>query len=145
MKKLYRSNSDRMIAGVCGGLGEYFSIDPVLIRALFVLLAFMGGFGVVLYILLSFITPEEGDSAAQPRDTVGVEGEGGPAIIQDPPIHLPKTPDRRWIFGVVIIVVGAFLLLNNLAPLYSWIWVYGLPFIIIFLGVALLFKVRPKK
>jgi len=58
-KKLYRSRNERMIAGVCGGLGEYFSIDPTLIRLLFVFAALAGGPGLVAYIILLVVVPEE--------------------------------------------------------------------------------------
>lgn len=58
-KKLRRSKKDRVIAGVCGGLGEYFSLDPVLFRVLFVFLAFIGAGGILLYILLWLVIPEK--------------------------------------------------------------------------------------
>ena len=58
-RKLYRSRNERMIAGVCGGLGEYFNIDPTLIRLLFVFLALAGGPGLVAYIVLLIVVPEE--------------------------------------------------------------------------------------
>jgi phage shock protein C len=51
-KKLYRSSRGKVIAGVCTGLGEYFEIDPVLIRALFIIALFSGGIGVTLYFVL---------------------------------------------------------------------------------------------
>ena len=58
-KKLYRSLSNRMICGVCGGIGEYFNIDPTLIRLLWVLLS-MGscGTGLLIYIIAAVIIPE---------------------------------------------------------------------------------------
>lgn len=52
MKKLYRSETDRKLAGVCGGLGEYFDIDPVIFRIAFVALFFVGGFGLLLYLIM---------------------------------------------------------------------------------------------
>jgi phage shock protein C len=58
-KKLRRSSGQRMIAGVCGGLAEYFNVDPILIRLVFVVLAFMGAGGVLLYIVLWIIMPED--------------------------------------------------------------------------------------
>jgi phage shock protein C len=59
VKKLYRSRKDRMLAGICGGLGEMFSIDPTLIRLIFALIAlFTLGTAVVVYILGWIIIPE---------------------------------------------------------------------------------------
>ncbi len=58
-RKLYRSRTNRQVAGVCGGLAEYFSIDVTLIRVLFVVLAVLGGSGIVLYLALWIIVPRE--------------------------------------------------------------------------------------
>jgi len=60
-KRLYRSRDERMIAGVCGGIGEYFNADPTVIRVIFVILAILG-FGVgglVLYLAMWLIVPEQ--------------------------------------------------------------------------------------
>ncbi len=57
-KKLYRSTKNKVLGGVCGGLGEYFDIDPSLVRLLWVLVVFMGGSGVLIYIILWVILPE---------------------------------------------------------------------------------------
>jgi phage shock protein C len=58
-KRLYRSRKERMIAGVCGGVGEYFGIDPTLVRLLFVVAALFGGPGLLLYLLMMIVVPEE--------------------------------------------------------------------------------------
>lgn len=60
-KKLYRSRSNRMITGVCGGIGEYFGIDPTLVRVGLVIFACLGFSGVIAYIIASIIIPEEGN------------------------------------------------------------------------------------
>jgi phage shock protein PspC (stress-responsive transcriptional regulator) len=59
--RLYRSRSQKMISGVCGGLGEYFDVDPVLIRLLFVVTAFISGVGILAYIVLWIVVPFDGD------------------------------------------------------------------------------------
>ena len=58
-KRLTRSRDDRWLAGICGGLGAYFGLDPTLIRVLFILFAFAVGGGFLLYILLWIIIPLE--------------------------------------------------------------------------------------
>jgi phage shock protein C len=58
-RKLYRSTSNRQVAGVCGGLAEYFNLDPTLIRVLFVVLAVLGGSGIILYLALWIIVPKQ--------------------------------------------------------------------------------------
>ena len=60
-KKLYRSEKNRMIAGVCGGLAEYFDVDPVVVRLLWVVVTFFIGSGILLYILACIIMPNEKD------------------------------------------------------------------------------------
>ena len=60
MKQLYRSTTNRKIAGVCGGLGEYFNIDPTIIRVVFVVLALPGGLpGVIPYAILWIFVPQD--------------------------------------------------------------------------------------
>lgn len=58
-KRLYRSRADRRLAGVCGGIADYLAVDPTIIRIIWVLFAIAGGPGVVLYIILAAIIPEE--------------------------------------------------------------------------------------
>ena len=62
-KRLYRSRTERMVAGVCGGLAEYFDIDPTIVRLVFVLLALAGGPGLLIYIVMAIVVPEEGGSS----------------------------------------------------------------------------------
>lgn len=56
-KRLTRSSTDKMIAGVCGGLGEYFDLDATVFRIIFVVLGLLSGFGVVLYLILILVIP----------------------------------------------------------------------------------------
>jgi phage shock protein C len=58
-RTLYRSRTNRQIAGVCGGLAEYFHLDATLIRVIFAVLAVMGGSGLLLYVILWLVVPEE--------------------------------------------------------------------------------------
>ncbi|MBD3160876.1 MAG: PspC domain-containing protein [Candidatus Eisenbacteria bacterium] len=58
-KRLYRSRTDRVLAGVCGGLADYLGMDPVLVRVLWVVIVLSFGVGIIAYILLWLLTPEE--------------------------------------------------------------------------------------
>ena len=58
-RKLYRSKTNRKLAGVCGGLAQYFNTDATLIRVLFVVLTVLGGSGILLYLALWIIVPTE--------------------------------------------------------------------------------------
>jgi phage shock protein PspC (stress-responsive transcriptional regulator) len=62
-RKLYRSRTDRKLAGVCGGLAQYFNLDATLIRVLFIVLAVLGA-GLVIYLAMWIIVPNEPQGAA---------------------------------------------------------------------------------
>ena len=57
--KLYRSKTNRKLAGVCGGLGEYFDIDPVIVRIAWIIFTLMGGAGVLAYIIGWLVIPDQ--------------------------------------------------------------------------------------
>ncbi len=59
MKKLHKSATQRMIAGVCGGIAEYFNIDPTIVRLVTVILSLCFGGGVLAYIIAALIMPKE--------------------------------------------------------------------------------------
>lgn len=59
MKRLYKSRTERKLCGVCGGLAEYFNLDPTLIRLLWILFSLAGGAGLLVYIIAALIMPEE--------------------------------------------------------------------------------------
>jgi phage shock protein PspC (stress-responsive transcriptional regulator) len=87
--RVYRSSTNRVIAGVCGGLGEYFGIDPVLIRIFFVGLALVSGAGIVLYLLAWLVMP------------VGPAGEGGTPVASAMAGH-----ELRIVLGGALILIG---------------------------------------
>jgi len=94
-KRLYRSLTNRMIGGVCGGIAEYFGIDPTIVRILFVVAVFAGGSGLLAYIIAWIVIPES-------------KKESGEVPTQS------KTP-------VAGIIIGAALVLIGLAMLFNWI------------------------
>jgi phage shock protein C len=63
VKRLYRSREERMLAGVCGGLGSYFAVDPTLVRVLFVLFGLVVGGGILAYLILWILIPLEPEAA----------------------------------------------------------------------------------
>lgn len=66
MKRIYRSSKERVIAGVCGGMGEYFDKDPVLFRILFVLVTLVIGFGILAYLVMWVSIPKDTKRSAVP-------------------------------------------------------------------------------
>lgn len=87
-KRLYRSRDDRMIAGVCGGLGEYFNIDPTLVRLALLFLTLWGGGGFLVYVLAWIVIPEQPVSA-KTSESKKVEEKPAPqesaAVVVDEP------------------------------------------------------------
>jgi len=75
-KRLYRSRNDRVIAGVCAGLGHYFNLDPVLIRVLAVIVGFMSfGTLVLLYLVLALIMPLEPEQSLTTSEERSATGD----------------------------------------------------------------------
>lgn len=115
-RRLYRSDTKRILGGVCGGLGEYFGADPVWFRIGFVVLAIGGGSGILLYLILWLIVPR------QPADY---------KAPQTPASSLPATA----VVGLILIAVGGIWFVNTVAPaLGRFFW----PAVLVAGGLALL-------
>jgi phage shock protein C len=76
-KRLYRSRNNRMLFGVCGGLGEYLNVDPTVIRLIFVLAILPGGPGLIVYLALALLVPEEPLEEIQSENAEGDVGNAG--------------------------------------------------------------------
>ena len=70
-KKLYRSSKDSVLAGVCGGIGEYFNIDPVIVRIVWIVVTFIGGAGILGYLIAWVIIPKEDSGPGQEKSSKG--------------------------------------------------------------------------
>jgi phage shock protein C len=81
-RRITRSRSERMIAGVAGGIATYFNIDPMFIRLAFIVLALINGIGAVLYFVLWLIVPNEG-SQSEGRATVGEAADEMRAYVEN--------------------------------------------------------------
>lgn len=129
MKKWYRSRKDRMIAGVCGGLAELLGIDSTLIRFIWGITVFFGGFGIFAYILAMIVIPE------------APEGE---SLIQNEVPHRITNVEWGVIFGLFIILFGLLLLLGNIFDwrIWNWGWRITLPLILIGFGVYLIVRAK---
>lgn len=86
-KKLYRSRNDRKFSGVCGGFGNYLNIDPTVIRVLYAIISLFAGFfvpGLILYVILAVIIPEEPERWQQEWQTAPQQENRPPASSQEP-------------------------------------------------------------
>jgi len=141
-KRFYRSTTDRRIAGVAGGLAEYFNIDPLLVRLIFVILLLVGGGGVLLYIILWIITPENPVIYNQTQNSSTMENQQTTYGEQKPPEESRKTqpPQHKnrgnLIGGLVLITLGVLFLADEFIPHISFgdLW----PVILIVIGAGLL-------
>ncbi len=141
--KLFRSNSDKVIGGVCGGLGQYFDIDSTLIRIIFVLLAVFGGGGILAYFILWIIVPANGSILDNPEDVIKENAkefkEKVSSFTKD--FRNSKNNDNsKSVFAALIIIFGVILLLKNFGYLtffdFGRLW----PIFVIFLGFIILNK-----
>jgi phage shock protein C len=147
--RITKSKTDRVIEGVCGGLAQYYGVDSVIVRFIFVVLLFINGIGFFIYIILAIIMPKPDKLDQAPNETIRENvqemgervkeaGEGlGMAISKNTE---EKHSHRAGWFGIILILLGIILLLDKL-NLIKWfdkdlLW----PVIIIFIGVWLLIK-----
>lgn len=126
-KKLYRSRADRVIFGVCGGLGKYFDIDPVIFRILFVLLAFIDGVGILAYIIMAIVIPAEDKSGSDGgrKDEVDEFADKVEKRAEDLAGEIKKSAvypsgNSKNALGIIIILAGLFLLAREFFPL-EWV------------------------
>lgn len=138
-KKLYRWPEDRIIAGVCSGIARYFDTDPVLVRAIFVLLALINGIGVILYLILLMIMPATYRSRATwPAKPLSEE------VVREKRAMTLKArkqlQNKRNIIGLVIILIGFLLLLSQKITINFLRWDLMWPSLIIIIGFYILFK-----
>lgn len=115
-KTLYRSETNRVIGGVAGGLGEYFEIDPTIVRIIFVLLTIFGGSGVLIYILLWILLPSKSASSTFNKNNFkdNIDEIKNQAKSFAHGFRNSKKNDNKTSIGILILLVGIILLLDNL-------------------------------
>ena len=134
-KKLERSYSNRVIAGVCGGLSEYFNIDIALMRVLFVVSAICGSFGFWMYIILWIVLPEERiiEQSYDGRDET---------IDITPKDNKQRNINGAMIASLILIFIGLIALIDNFA-FVTWIWKLW-PVTLIIVGVMLIINTQKR-
>ena len=138
--RLYRSRDDRMLAGVAGGLAEYFDIDPVLVRVGWVLLTIAtGGIGLIVYIVMAIVTPNGRRVAVE-----SVTDDGAAVDTSDVPDESgshqrgARRQTAKTILALGLIGFGAIVLLHNLGVFGSLRWDIVWPVAIVALGLTIL-------
>lgn len=115
-KKLYRQDQGKIIFGVCAGLASYFDLDPIVIRAIFILLTFFHGAGILLYLTLFFLAPKQGKESTASEKEVEEKAEK----LKEKAKHLSEKirqknffKDTRRVLGVVCVLGGLGIILNR--------------------------------
>jgi len=143
-KKLYRSKTNRVFFGICGGLGEYFNIDPILFRIIFVLLALAQGIGLILYIIAAFIIPTSPSSLDENENKDFMDNIAKNARDLSGEIKQNRSwlSSSRNILGIIIIIIGFLLFAQSLFPrsFGSFFWSLFIPIIVVILGLFFIIK-----
>ncbi|RLI84117.1 hypothetical protein DRP07_02085 [Archaeoglobales archaeon] len=153
MTKIYRSRDDRVVFGVCGGLAKYFGVDSTILRLIFIVATLYHGSGILLYIILAIIMPEEkGVERVKEKkisDEVSEVPETSEAVREESEIDVqsvasierevqPKE-ERRRVLALGLIVIGSYFLLKDFISIYvSSSQILGI--ILLLLGIALILK-----
>lgn len=141
-RALHRSSTNRVIAGVAGGLGEYFDIDPTIIRIIFILLTIFGGSGILIYLVLWLIMPSEG-ATSLPNDHIRKSVFEIRETVRSFAHDLrtgESTNERKMWFGVIILVIGLLFLFNNFGVFGFYTLDRFWPLVVIIVGLLLLYR-----
>jgi phage shock protein PspC (stress-responsive transcriptional regulator) len=134
-----------MLGGVCGGLGEYLDIDPVIIRILFVVAVLFGGGGILAYIILWIVIPQKpftipkfNNEASTETNTSGEQNQNENSLRNF--IVEKRRMNKNSLAGIILIFLGVLFLLDNFVPRFSFhdFW----PLILIGIGFALILNAR---
>ncbi len=136
IRNLRRSKEHKIIAGVCGGIAEYFETDPVLVRLIFLAIALMAGSGIVLYLLLIVVIPEHGEKTSIVEKELGKLKEDFNREEMPKHKHDEHYSHTKGVFGFFLIIIGLMVLMDNFFPELhvSSFW----PMILIFLGLTIM-------
>ena len=147
--RLERSTTNKVVAGVCGGIAEYLQVDPTLVRVFVVVATILsGGLGLLAYIGAVIFMPLPGQPAPFVKATnvttstlEGATSSGEPSAappVVAPPEDPEATERRRAWFGLVLIALGAIFLLSNAGVFRIVRWDLAWPLVFIAIGVLLL-------
>lgn len=149
-KKIYRKVDDCIIAGVCGGLADYFEIDETLVRIIFVILTVGGGSGILIYLILWLVIPKKGkenknsnweENVKEFAEDVGNKAKTVAKEFKKEIKVEQIKPEKRQgsFFGLLLILFGGVLLIDKLVPMVIR-WDYVWPGILILLGGYLMLR-----
>lgn len=140
-KRLERSETNKVIAGVCGGIGEYFDVDPVFVRILAVISFLASGFGIIAYIVAWIIMPKSDEVSMNQTQSTDPNGQAQQQSRQE---TKPREYSswNRYLPGLILVGIGLILLIRE-----NWYWFDFdelWPVLLVIVGLLLIFR-RKKK
>jgi len=146
-KKIFRSIDDYMLAGVCGGLAEYFKIDGSLVRIIFVLLTLSGGAGILVYLILWLVIPKEQglekviNREKKVKEFANDVKNKAKSMAKEIKIDtkIKKSGKKINILGIALILVGVVSIWNQISPILID-WNFFWPGLLILIGILVLFR-----
>lgn len=142
-KKLYRNENGALIAGVCGGLADYFDIDATLVRVIFVILLIGGGSGFLIYLVLWLITPVKGEEETDFKEEAGELVEKTvkktKTMAKEIKKEIKSQNRSSGFLGIILMILGTLLLLEKIIPIIVR-WDYVWPIMLVIAGVYLVFR-----
>ena len=160
-KRLYRSSHNRVFLGVCGGLGEYFNTDPVIIRVIAVILTVITSVvpGIIVYLIIALVIPLEGSTISSPRDSLNENladmrdttvkmGQDIQKSLENRPENTgPTRPSSSSnngviLLGLIIIIIGILFLMGTI---FGWFWRFTWPVLLIAAGLIIIVLVARRR
>lgn len=140
-RKLYRSDTDRIIFGVCGGLAEYFGVDSMIMRVVFIMLAFLDGIGILAYLILAAVLP------TKVGEHIASESMETPEAAPDPLTGMThkvfRDEDisrRRSLVGLILVIGGLTYLAYTFFPFAVFQWRFAAPLMLIVFGFFIILR-----
>jgi phage shock protein C len=137
-KRLFRSSTDRVLGGVAGGLAQYMQVDPVFVRLAFVVLALFQGIGLIIYLIMWLVVPDEASTNLNGEAIIRANAEDMRARAQQFTGSMRAGSQGPLLVGAVLVSLGIMFLLREFGIAPGVLW----PLVLIGLGAFLLFARR---
>ncbi|GBD90514.1 DNA-binding transcriptional activator PspC [bacterium BMS3Abin04] len=138
-EKLYRARRNKIISGVCAGLGDYLNVDPVIVRIIFIIFAFIHGLGLLVYIIMWIIVPEEPIENLYPNENDLFSDDFDNPINAEFNAEIDqKKSNSKTVLGIILILLGFVFLADRFLPYFDFD--FFLPVTLIIIGAVLLFN-----
>jgi len=145
-RKIYRSRTDRIVFGVCGGIADYYNIESLWIRVVFIFLGITGAIGFLLYLALALLMPLDPEGTGVATKNLNVHDAalriktGAKQLRSELAADTHGRAGRRSLLGLLIVIIGIVAFFNALFPGFPIGWNLLWPAIIILIGLSFISK-----